>query len=225
VGSTIGGGDSNETGDHWATVSGGWSNKASHQYATVGGGGFNTASNLNATVGGGTWNTASGKWATVPGGHWAQARCYGQHAYATGSFPPSASGSAQTSVYVVRNQTLSPALTELFLNQYTERMNIPVGSTWVFEAQVVGRTQDSGEFSIAYSAGFRIRGVIQNAGGWTTMPGATGDVLYRHDPSWNAIAEADDTNDALVIKVNGGSDYMRWVATVRTTEVMFPQPE
>ena len=96
-------------------------------------------------------------------------------------------------------------------------MSIPEGSTWAFEGLVVGRKQDSG--TNAGSAGFRIRGVIQNAGGLTAMLGATVDVFY--ETLCNAAAEADDNNDALVIKVEGSR--MRWVATVWTTEVMFPE--
>ncbi len=38
----------------------------------------------------------------------------------------------------------------------------------------------------------------------------------------DVVIEADDTNDALVIKVTGAAaTTLRWVATVRTAEVSF----
>ena len=41
--------------------------------------------------------------------------------------------------------------------------------------------------------------------------------------AWNATVAADDANDALVIQVNGAAGTtIRWVATVRTAEVIFP---
>jgi hypothetical protein len=44
-------------------------------------------------------------------------------------------------------------------------------------------------------------------------------VLGEDDSAWDATVEADNTNDALVIKVTGSaSATIRWVATVRTTE-------
>ena len=151
------------------------------------------------------------------------ARSYGQQAYASGGFR-SFGGTAQASLYVLRNETTNSAMTELFLDgQFgDQRMKIPAGSTWVFEVLVVARTQDPGGIGpVAMSAGFRIRGVIQNDGGGTTMYGASGEPLYRADNSWNVWAIEDDTHDALTIVVQGGSRPMRWVATVRTSEVMF----
>ncbi len=79
-------------------------------------------------------------------------------AYASGSsdYIP---GGAQASLYVLRNTTSDASEKELFLDGGwdSQRISIPAGSTWTFEALVVGRTRDSGEFSTALSVGFRIR--------------------------------------------------------------------
>ncbi len=61
------------------------------------------------------------------------------------------------------------------------------------------------------------------------MPGTVGQTIQGEslysagDSAWSAIAQADNGNDALLIKVTGGDVPMRWVATVRTVEVMWPK--
>jgi hypothetical protein len=72
------------------------------------------------------------------------------------------------------------------------------------------------------SAGYQIKGVIENNSGTTTLVGsATTTTLGEDVASWNAIASASNTNSALVINVTGDASTNRWVATVRTTEVKF----
>lgn len=230
---TISGGHYNtiKTNANYATIGGGFGNvvQLDAAHGTIGGGGQNTIQAGRATIGGGSINTiqTNANFATIPGGYQAMARCYGQQAYASGSFD-GLPGRAQSSLYVLRNKTTGAGWTELFLDGdaglQSNRMNIPEGSTWAFEVLVVGRTQDAGdEFPTAQSAGFRIRGVIQNAGGTVAMPGATDDVLYTANPSWNAVAQSDQPHRALVIKVSGGTSPMCWVAAVRTSEVMWPK--
>ena len=64
-------------------------------------------------------------------------------------------------------------------------------------------------------------GVIENVSGTTALVGTLTKITLGEDaPAWDANAEADNTNDALVIKVSGAaSTTIRWVATVRTAEV------
>jgi hypothetical protein len=218
---TIAGGYMNLAEANAATVAGGANNSASGAYSAVAGGGANAAVGNNSFVAGGDHNIADGVF-SLAGGSWAKARLFGQQAFSGGSFDATkGGGDAQSSVYVLRNGTTGSGMTELFLDGAGLRLSLPIGSTWAFEVLVVGRTQDAGEFSTTQSGGFRIWGVIQNAGGGTSMPGASGEVLYRYEPSWGAYAEADDVHNALVIKVVGGSIPMRWVATVRTSEVLW----
>lgn len=224
-GATIGGGQFN-TASGWgdttasvsyATVGGGNSNTASGYHATVGGGDSNTTSGYEATVGGGTDNTASGEVATVPGGGYASATHYGEMAYAAGPF--ASSGDAQTSIYVLRNTTTDATQTELFLDGSGERITIADGRTMTFDILVVGRENDNGE-----SAGYHIWGVIENVGGITAIVGSVNEaVLGEDDMSWSVTVDADDTYEALRIRVQGGTGgSIRWVATVRTAEVAWP---
>jgi hypothetical protein len=209
-----GGGAANTASGYYATVGGGYYNIASSEYATVGGGDSNTASGGDATVGGGRGNTASGWAATVPGGLYAAATHLGEMAYAGGRF--AATGDAQTSVYVLRRSSSGTTLTELFLDGSSQRLTIASGRTVTFDILIVGRENDNGE-----SAGYRVLGVIENVGGTTTIVGSVSTTeLGKDDASWNVTVDADDTNDALRIRVQGGTgDSVRWVATVRTAEV------
>ena len=210
---TIGGGESNTASGSKATVGGGSSNTASNWYATVGGGWNNTASGYAAAVGGGYSNTVSSDYATIPGGSEAAATHYGEMAYAAGAF--GARGDAQTSVYVLRGASSGTTQAELFLDGSSRRLTIASGRTVTFDILVVGRSSN-GE-----SAGYRIIGVIENVGGTTTVVGTVSKTVPgEDDPSWDVTVDADDTNDALRIRVQGGTDdNVRWVATVRTVEV------
>jgi hypothetical protein len=224
-GATVGGGLRNTASGPYATVGGGHRNSASLSADTVGGGIGNTASGNYATVGGGLYNTASKFLATVPGGTEAVASHYGEMAYASGTFIPTSGspvyGQAQASLYVLRNTTSDSTKTYLYLDGGLQpyRIFLTAGHAMVFEIQVIG-TSDLG-----VTAGYRIRGVLKNVCGSTTMVGATGDVLGVDASAllWNAGAEADDINDALAIWVNGSTGVnVRWVASVRTTEVAWP---
>jgi hypothetical protein len=87
-----------------------------------------------------------------------------------------------------------------------------------FDILVTGRTV--GAFP-AKSAGYHIRGVIENDQANTTFIGAPiVTVLGEDDMLWDATVVADNANDALAIKVTGvASTLVRWVAVVRTAEV------
>src|SRR5262249_24106148 len=91
---TIGGGEGNVvTSARGATIAGGWGNQIQSP----------DPFNGYAAVGGGASNSVNSVYATIPGGAQANARNYGQMAYASGQF--AAPGDAQTSVYVCRATT------------------------------------------------------------------------------------------------------------------------
>ena len=76
------------------------------------------------------------------------------------------------------------------------------------------------------SAGYKICGVIENndsGAGQCVLVGAPEVAFEREQrPAWNVTVEADDAADALVIRVTGESGRaIRWVATVRTAEVIY----
>jgi hypothetical protein len=214
--SSVGGGLSNTARGNGSTVGGGMQNTADANGSTVGGGQYNTAFSNSATVGGGVRNTAYGAYATVPGGAWAAADHYGQMAHASGMF--AAAGDAQASQYVLRRvgNMSAGAWYELFLNESDIRLTIASGRTMTFEILITART------SAGESAGYRITGVIENSGGTTALigiPPLVTTVLGEDDTAWDAQVIADDTNDALVIQVQGNGETIRWVATVDTAEV------
>ncbi len=226
----IGGGQGNVASETYAVVAGGYENSAEHTYATVaggirntadgyagfvGGGHYNFASGSYAVVSGGNYSSAEGDYSTVPGGYAARATHYGEMAYANGGF--GVRGDAQMSFYVLRREKncVSGVWYNLYLDGNSERIAIPSGRTVTFEALVVGRTQ-AGE-----SAGYIVRGVIENVGGTTTLLSSQTITLGEDDAAWNAKAEADDANDVLAILVQGNNETIRWVATVRTAEVSY----
>ena len=220
---TIGGGGNNTASGVNSTVSGGANNTASGQHsATVGGGDRNSASGRGATVSGGEDNSASGQFATVSGGTRAHASHYGQMAYASGQFGDP--GDAQASLYVLRNATNDDIPTELFLNDPwgtlpPERLTVAEGRTLTFDILVVARS-DGGA-----SAGYTVQGVIENVGGTTGFIGTPTMVELGKDADWTVAIQDDDPNGALSIQVTGSADTdIRWVATVRTSEVAWPVP-
>ena len=146
-------------------------------------------------------------------------------AFASGSFAGASTGDAQSSLYVLRNVTTNTTPTELFLDGTAARMQVPTDSMWTFDILVAGRTQllnppDSRVISGAY----HIRGVILRQGDATQLLSSTNTVLHADIPAWSASAVADDTHQALIIRVVGGAGDapVRWVASVRTAEVVFP---
>lgn len=210
----------------YGTVSGGWNNSAAG-FSSVGGGVANTASGSNATIGGGSSNTAAqyatvggglgnhanAMGATVPGGLNAAASHWGEMAHAAGDFLQN--GDAQTSVYVLRKETTDGSHQELYLDGSGARLTIPANRAMTFDILVVGRSNTN------LSAGYAMRGVIENNGGTTRLVGAPAvTTLGEDNPAWDATVQADDAHDALLVIVTGiqGMD-IRWVATVRTVEV------
>jgi hypothetical protein len=211
---TIGGGDSNTASDNYVTIGGGYSNTVIGLFATIGGGYSNIARHHYVSVGGGSDNTARGAYATIPGGQGADASHYGEMAYASGRF--ASAGDAQTSLYVLRNETGDATPTELFLDGLSQRLTVASGRVMTFDILIVAAHRYGGS-----SAGYQITGVIRNIGGTTSFIGTSNKtVLGEDNASWDVDAIADDANDALVVQVTGSNaTTIRWVATARTVEV------
>ena len=91
------------------------------------------------------------------------------------------------------------------------------------------RTRDAGGGAGALqSAGWHVRGIISNFDAVTTMPGPIlFDPIHELGLTWSVAADPLSTggDGALLVRVQGApSTTIRWVASVRTTEVMFPAP-
>jgi hypothetical protein len=214
---TVSGGQLNTAGGPGAAVGGGFANQASTTAATVGGGQNNTVSGARATVGGGHFNTASGSISTVPGGERGRARLYGQVAHAAGAF--ASAGDAQTSVYVLRQTTTGSVSGRLFLDGTVASLTIPTDATFAFDGLVVARS-DTTVVDAKY-----IRGIISNNGGTTALVGTPTITELNAAPVFTLSVNADDGIDALTIDVTGvAGQTIRWVATLRTVEVLQAPP-
>ncbi|MCI0394149.1 MAG: hypothetical protein L0332_22980 [Chloroflexi bacterium] len=229
--SAIGGGQDNQTTGNYTTVGGGWNNLAANTHAAVcggannqgtgersiiAGGANNQATSYGSTIAGGGSNQASGVYATIPGGYGAVASHYGEMAYASGAF--AFAGDAQASRYVLRGVSTSASSFELFLDGVDDRLTIPNTNVWAFDILVVGRTPSGNA-----GAGYRITGVIENAGGAVAFIGAPVVTVLGEDlAGWNVSVTADITNDALTIFASGSAGLtIRWVAVVNTAQVQF----
>jgi hypothetical protein len=218
---TIGGGSGNSIGvGNGATIGGGISNSVGknvpNSLATIAGGYGNRVeeSTSDATIGGGAGNSVAASYGTVPGGAQSVARNYGQMAYASGQF--ATNGDAQTSMFVCRGTSTSTAATELFLDGAAQRMVMPTNSTWGFDLLVSGRAANGS------SGVYHIRGAIKNTSGTTSLVGSILKDSFENVSGWDATVGADDTHKALVVQVTGAaSTTIRWVASVRTVEVIY----
>lgn len=107
---------------------------------------------------------------------------------------------------------------ELFLDGLGRCLRLRPHSTMTFEIQVAVRSAGN------TAAGFQFRGVIDCSSTLVTHLVALEPIMAQREPgakALNFLVEEDDTNDALVLKavgINLASD-VRWVATVRSTEV------
>jgi hypothetical protein len=126
-------------------------------------------------------------------------------------------------LYVLRNTTVNDSQTELFLDGVGQRISIPPDSTWTYEVLVVARSQGN-EFGVAQRAGFRLWGVINHDGSGVHVDKEFWEILYPLGSPWVASVAADNFRKAMTVMVVGAQNLpLRWVATVRTAEVMWPQ--
>ena len=237
--SVIAGGACNKSGD-WATITGGWQNYANGyvsfiaggawnsilgRYSVIVGGDSNTISNTGewsfiaggwhntinssySVIGGGHHNTATGECSVVLGGKNTLASNYGEVSYSSGSF--AAQGDAQTSLFVVRNETTTNASTVLYLDGIIEGMTIPVNTTWAYRIIVVARSGNGA----GNSAAWEITGLIDR-----TFLGTPNVTTVQNTPGWTNPSVI-LTGNNMQVQVQGASGTtIRWVARVEITEV------
>jgi hypothetical protein len=213
---TISGGQGNSvfTDGMAGTIGGGALNEVRREFAVISGGQANQVNGAYGTISGGRENEVTARYGAVPGGANANARLHAQMAQAGGRF--ATNGDAQASSYVCRAITTNNLGTELFLDGSMRRLELPDNSTWTFDILVTARSLDAG------SAGYQLRGVIQNNGGLTSLLGLPViTTLGESSSSWDATVTADESTKSLSILVNGDdSSTVRWVAHVRTVEVI-----
>jgi hypothetical protein len=232
VDSTIGGGFRNlvhPSADDVA-IAGGRENEVgtSSFYASINGGLRNRIffASPSSTIGGGSENTieANVPFATIPGGRGARAISFGQMAQANGYF--ATPGDAQASTYVLRAATPDDRVYELFLDGASQRIRIPHGGVMTFHMLVVATISGSLSFQ-----GWELSGVVFHNGFSTVV--STGRKARLLDDSgnpatWDVNLATDDASRTLLIRATGHrigafSSPARWVANVRTAEVIIPR--
>lgn len=208
------GGGSNNTAAQQAAVAGGQGNTASGNLSSVLGGNVNTASGVGAAVLGGDHNTASAEYSAAMGAH-AVASHKGELAHAHTRF--AAYGDAQQSRITFRGSTSNNTQTEIFIDGSSLRYTIPSDTTWVFQILIVARRTDADN----ESAGYQVLGVIDNNAGTTALVGSiTKTAIAEDNAGWDVDVQADNANDALVIKVTGeNTKTIYWVAGVWAVQV------
>jgi hypothetical protein len=218
--STISGGSNNTTSGAYATVTGGNTNSASGAASTVSG--FaNTASGFISTVVGGGFNFATGSYSTGAGFRSKPSK-YGEFSNAAGMF--ASNGDAQHSILVARRQTTDATANQvLFLDGTSIRAIVPSQTAWAFTINLSAYNSTDNQ-----AAWWIFRGGIRrnNANG-TSLIGSVNTLNAAESSLSTASASvvADDTNEALEIRVTGvASKTIRWVATIDLTQVSAGTP-
>jgi len=115
-----------------------------------------------------------------------------------------------------RSTTSTGVWYDLYLDGYNDRLTLADGRTLTFDILVAGRT------SAGESGGYRCYGVIERVVDTTTLLGSSCQALGEDDIAWDVRVFADNSSMALSVQVMGNGETIRWVATVRTTEVSYP---
>jgi len=168
-------------------------------------------SNCSAT---GPFGMASGKYAANT--HW--------NSSVIGGDRFSASGDAQVETVIVKIATTDATQTTLTNGNTAGPVNliIPADTTWGFSALVAAR---SDETDGNLSGVWKIEGCLaRDESSNTAIVGSVTvtSIADGHSAAWSVTAAADDTNEALAIKVTGeASTNIRWVAKVDISQVSF----
>ena len=215
---SVGGGSGNIASSTGAVVGGGVSNEATARNSTVSGGVLNQAVSDNATVSGGSSNRAAARSSSVTGGTFGNAAFYGQQVHAAGAFNFE-QGSAQASTYVLRTLTSDAVATELFLDGSVESIAFTDERVAAFDVQLVAKDERTSAGIAGFYAFRCVYGRNAVQGAFIRPAGCNKAVIHEDDLTWDASVSI-GTNGQFAINVNGTpGQNVRWVATVRATEV------
>lgn len=182
--------------------------------------GYGNATAQNA-VAIGVGGTASGT-ASFQAGYYSLADKYGKFSYAGGRF--AATGDAQTGLMVLRRATTDGTATVLTSDNNaagtTNQVVLPNNAAFAFDGIVVARRKAADGTE---SAAWKIEGLIRrDANAASTTLVASTVTAISNAPTWTLALSADTTNGGLKVEATGAaSTNIRWVATVRTSEVTY----
>jgi len=150
-------------------------------------------------------------------GYYSVADHASQLAFAPGRF--AAAGDSQASLLVVKGATTNATETALTLFGATDRMTLIAKDCWLFSVYLTGVQDD-----LSNALAMKFEGLVKRVSNTTSIVGGVmKTVIARSDAAWDASVVADDTLDALVVKVIGkAATNIRWVARVHLTEVSAP---
>ena len=119
--------------------------------------------------------------------------------------------------YVLYGVTTNDTFTELFRDASNTRISCIDYTTYFYEADIVARNNTTPDY-----AAFKIKGAIDMGAGASTIAiNEQKEIVYAGSgDNYDADVVADDTNDAISVRVKGGSsETLRWCALVKVTEV------
>jgi hypothetical protein len=178
------------------------------------GGSGNSATGNTSVVLGGSGNTASGT-RSCAGGFQAVASRINTFAWSGGGF--STAGDCQMLFAVMRNRTTNATPTEVFLEGTATRLTVPSGRILAGVIDCIGTRSDG--LSVAR---YRRTFTIKNVNGTTSLVGSVQTVNTDHEDnaSTDIAIDADDTSDALRIRVTGiAGETWRWMVRVDWSEI------
>lgn len=126
-------------------------------------------------------------------------------------------GDVRASRFILFNETTDATETELFVDTGASvRLTLADDSTMTFKGLVTARRTDLDN----ESAGFKIEGVIDNNAGTVALVGVPSVTGLGDDAGgWSVAITADDTGDALAVKVTGeAAKTIRWSCVLETCE-------
>ena len=226
---SAGGSGVNNNGNYSGSAGGYYNNNNSTQSGSAGGSSNNNSGIAAGSAGGygnsnsggysgsvgGYSNNNSGERSGSVGGYYGRANHYAEVAHAAGRF--TATGDAQNSKMHFLGSTTDAAQIEIYPSQSSSnRFTIASGAVYTFVATCVAKRTDSqGEV-----AGFEVKGVIKNISGTTSIQGTNVSTELGGTSGWALDLVADDTNDALAVKVTGeASKTIRWSVKVELVKV------
>ncbi len=220
--STISGGNQNLASSDAAGVGGGVANIASGIRSWVSGGGQNSSTGSHSSVGGGLGNVGGGSFAVIPGGWGAATRLTGQMAHASGFFGAfnAPVGTAQASEYVLRAETTDATVTSLFLDGTAATLLFEAGRAALLDIQIVALQNNAAGNIATWS--FKCMYQVNPGGNGFVVPAGCGKTAVQKDgtaSTWEATVIKGASQELLITATGEAAKSIRWVATVRATEV------
>ena len=217
---TIGGGYNNEISSQTypgSTIAGGFNNTISNDYSggsTIGGGKDNIITSIGSTL--------TPYYGCIPGGIGAKVTRHGELSHSAGKF--ASAGDAQHTILTARRTTTDATANQILnLDNSSLRLILPAKTTWTFEVKLSAYNDTD-----SAGAGWIFRGAIRrNGANGTALIGSIIEENWK-DTAMSSTAAgvvADDTNEALEIRVTGlASKNIRWVAVVDISQVSYGTP-